>query len=178
MRNFHPTQIAVNLLLIVVLAIQPVSICMAQGGFGAGCTDAANSTCSGCGCCDTSGVEDRFCCCRGSAKEEITEESCCSGHETPSGNDTLNAADEVSAQLVVSDTLVPNPICLCGHDLPPLSDSSPRYPNSENRDTLSTPSQSDGVVSGLHRLLVKSPYSTSVLPMHHYSQVVLCIWRL
>ena len=70
-------------------------------------------------------------------------------------------------------------ICLCEQDSQPLSDSSPRRPTSEQRDTLSlAPGDIYSSVWGRDRLLAASQYATSVPPKLHFSQVMLCIWRL
>lgn len=178
MRNFQPTQIAVNLLLIVVLAIQPVASCMASGSVGRDCGSGEISGDSGCGCCQAGGSGDlRSCCCRASAAEENTQDSCCSSHEDSLLNGLSKAAEETSALQVVSETFTPQP-CLCGNRFPPLSDSSPRYPTCDHRDSLSVSIHIDWGDYESHRLRKKSWSSTFPPSTNRLSQMVLCIWRL
>ena len=182
MRNFHLTRIAVTLLLIVALAIQPVAVCLANVECGGGCSEAATFTCQGCGCCEVERADDRCCCCSGSgqeAPEETTEPSCCSGkHKEPQANDSRGNADEASATSIAPVEPGLRSICLCEQGSTPLSDSSPRQPTSENRDSLSPASDLDDTAWGRDRLLAASHYAAGVPPTHRFSQVVLCIWRL
>ncbi len=178
MRNFQPTQIAVNLLLIVVLAIQPIAICMAGGSSGSGCTSGVISDSSGCGCCAAGGSEEGGCCCCNSVSEEIAQDSCCGAREESSATSHLDSGEETSTAFVVSEVLTQRSICLCGHDSPPLSNSSTRYPASDHRDSLSNPIHLSWVVCESHRLRTGFQSSTNALPTNRFSQVVLCIWRL
>jgi len=156
MRNFHLTHIAVNLLLIVTLAIQPLAVCMANVVCSAGCSDASLS-CQGCGCCEVERAGDRCCCCSGPAEpnqEETLEASCCSSTGVRS-------------------------ICFCACDSQPLSDSAPRRIANENRETLSLGSRSlDEGLRDRRHLLVASEYAVDMPVPLRFSQVILCIWRL
>lgn len=175
MRNFQPTQIAVNLLLIVVLAIQPVASCMASGSGGGDCGSGESS---GCGCYQADGSEDgRSCCCRASAAEENAQDSCCSSHKNSSVNGLSKAAEETSARQVVSETFTPHP-CLCGNRFPPLSDSSPGYPTCDHRDSLTVSIHIDWGDDESYRLRTKFWSSTYPPSTNRFSQMVLCIWRL
>ncbi len=182
MRNFHLTHIAVTLLLIVSLAVQPLAVCLAGVACASGCSEPPAFSCPGCGCCDVEGAGDRCCCCSGSAQTapaETAEPSCCSRkHREPQASDSSRNADEASATSItpVEPGLRSN--CLCEQAPPPLSDSSPRQTTSESRDTLALASDLDDAVLGRERLLAASHYVTSVPPTHRFSQVVLCIWRL
>ena len=49
MRNFHLTRIAVNLLLIVALTIQPVAVCLGSVVGVSGCSETGAFTCGGTG---------------------------------------------------------------------------------------------------------------------------------
>ena len=175
MQNFQPTQIAVNLLLIVVLAMQPVASCMAGGSVGQDCGSGEST---GCGCCQTGGSEDlRSCCCCATTADENVQDSCCSSHEDSSANDLSQAAEEASAMQVVSETFVPQP-CVCGNRIPPLSDSSPRHPTCDHRDSLSVSIHIDWGDDESHRLRTEFWLSTHPPSTNRLSQMVLCIWRL
>ena len=183
MRNFHLTRIAVTLLLIVALAIQPVAVCLANVECAEGCSDPVTLTCQGCGCCEVERADDRCCCCGGTTDEvevETTEPSCCSSkHQDSGASDSFNDADETSATAIAPIESGFRSICLCEQDSQPLSDSSPRRPSSEHRDTFSlATSDIEDSVWGCDHLLAASQYATSVPPTHRFSQVMLCIWRL
>jgi hypothetical protein len=178
MRNFQPIQIAVNLLLIVVLAIQPVANCMASGSVGRDCGNGESSGSSSCGCCQAGGLEEgRSCCCCAPAAEGNAQDACCSSHEESSANGLSKAAEEASVMQVVSETFIPQP-CLCGNRFPPLSDSSPRYPTCDHRDSLSVSIHIDWSDDESHRLRTKFWSSTHPPSTNRLSQMVLCIWRL
>merc|ERR1712137_699475 len=65
MRNLHPIHVAVNLCLIIALAIQPVAACFGGAGEASNCVEAEPDlfTCGGCGSCDVESDTKR---CRGS----------------------------------------------------------------------------------------------------------------
>jgi hypothetical protein len=182
MRNFHLTHITVNLLLIVALAIQPVAVCMANVECAAGYTD-TTFTCQGCGCCEVERADDRCCCCSGSAEphpEETLEPSCCrSKHKAPeSPTEDVDEKSEAAIDSVDGAAGVRS-ICLCGRDSKPFNDSAPRRIANENRETLSLGSHNlDEDVCNRRHLLVASKYAADVPVPMHFSQVILCIWRL
>lgn len=182
MRNFLLTRIAVTLLLIVSLTIQPVVACLASVTCAAGRSEAAALSCHGCGCCEVVGADDRRCCCSGSAQvlsKGAAEPGCCR-HEYKEAqeSDSSREVDEASATSIAPLESGLRAICLCEQSSPPLGDSSHRQPTSENRDALSLACNLDDAVLGRDHLRAASRYVTSVLPTHRFSQVMLCIWRL
>jgi hypothetical protein len=70
-------------------------------------------------------------------------------------------------------------VCLCKQDSQPLSDASPTRPVNESRTSLAigylgpVGSQVDGLMS-----LSTAGNGTDVSALAHFSQIVLCIWRL
>lgn len=177
MRNFHLTRIAVILLLIVAVAIQPVAVCLANVG-GAGCSLSGTLMGPGCGCCVVESAVDRSCCCCGAAKAEERrkiEPSCCSGKHDAVDESEVSTGQESAASISPVDTGV-RLICLCEQQPQPLSDSSPRRPTSENRDLVSLESNDLGE-SGWHLIARWQAESAPVAPSH-FAQVMLCIWRL
>jgi hypothetical protein len=182
MRNFHLTHIAVNLLLIVALAIQPVAVCMANVECATGCSD-TTFTCHACGCCEVEQVDDRCSCCSGPAEpnpEEPLEASCCSSQHNAAETTTKDVDEESEVAIdSVECAAGVRSICLCGLDSQPLSDSAPRRIANENRETLSLGSHNlDEDVCNRRHLLVASKYAADVPVPMHFSQVILCIWRL
>jgi hypothetical protein len=186
MRNFHLTHIAVNLLLIVALAIQPVAVCLANVDCAVGCSNGTAFACQGCGCCEVERANDRCCCCSGPTRienEENPEEGCCSSkHRADAKSESSTEdTDEKSAIGIASveDAAGVRSICLCEQDSQPLSDSTPRRPVSENRDTLSLESHDlDEGVWNCGQLLATTQYGEDVPVSVRFSQVILCIWRL
>ncbi len=185
MRDFRLIHIAVNLLLIAAVAIQPVAICLANVDGVAGCSkSSALSACPGCGCCETDHTDDRCCCALANAKpEEAPQPSCCDSEQDAPRQSTKPASedqsiDEPRANAVVPFTFRPS-TCLCEQSPQPLSDSSPRRPASEQRDIAAIAATVDD------RSPWHAPHGTAktrygILPVlpPHFSQVVLCIWRL
>lgn len=183
MRNFPLTHIAVSLLLIVVLAIQPIAICFASAACVADGSNPSTSTCQGCACCEVARSDDLCCCCRAPAQtgqKDEAESSCCSSNGKASAKSD-SAAEELaneSAGAIENATGVGS-ICLCEQDRQPLSDSSPRRPASENRVSLSIGSADLGERAWSHeQLLAATQYAAGVPIPTRFSQVVFCIWRL
>jgi hypothetical protein len=181
MRNFHLTRIAVNLLLIVALAIQPVAVCLADVGGGSGCSETGTVTCQGCGCCEVERADDRCCCCSGAAEPEAKEEvepSCCSGTHHAADESEVSTGQESAPSIAPIDTGVRS-TCLCQQESQPLSDSSPRRPTNENRDLVSLDS-SDRDESGWNseHLIAKRLAEAEPAAPSRFAQVMLCIWRL
>jgi hypothetical protein len=87
--------------------------------------------------------------------------------------------DEGSATLIGPVEAGIRSICLCQQIPQPLSDSSPRRPNSENRDSLALgASDLDESAWNCGQLLATTQYTADLPVLSRYSQVVLCIWRL
>jgi hypothetical protein len=186
MRNFPITRAAVNLLLIVALAIQPVAVCMANVDCVAVCSNTTTFICQGCRCCEVEQSDDRCCCCSGPAqaeKDHKAEASCCSSeHDSSAKRDPSTAdLDEAPAAAIApgENTAGIRSICWCEQDSQPLSDSSPRRPTSENRDSLSLESSDlDEGAWNRKQLLAATQYGAEVLVPTRFSQVILCVWRL
>ena len=138
MRNFHVTRIAVTALLIVALAIQPVAVCLASVECYRGCSDSAALPSQDCRCFEVAHSDDRCCCSAPSenVEAEATESSCCSSkhmESEPAGSPS--DADDATSTAPVTSGL--RSTCLCEQASQPISDSSPRRPSSQHRDTLS-----------------------------------------
>ena len=181
MRNFHLTHIAVNLSLIVALAIQPVAVCLANVGGGSGCSETGTVMCQGCGCCEVDRADDRCCCCGGpaeSAEKEEVEASCCSEKQNDHDKKKSSSEQRSVSSMETVDAGVRS-ICLCEQQSQPLSDSSPRRTTSENRDLVSLESTDlDGCGWNFENLVAKGQTESVPAARSHFAQVVLCIWRL
>lgn len=181
MRNFHLTHIAVNLSLIVALAIQPVAVCLANVDGGSDCSETGTVMCQGCGCCEVDRADDRCCCCSSAVEPEAKEEvepSCCSGKHDAADESEVSTEQESPPSIVPIDAGVRS-ICLCEQQSQPLSDSSPRRTTSENRDVVSLESPDlDGCGWSSENLIAKGRAESASAARSHFSQVVLCIWRL
>lgn len=183
MRNLHITPIVVNLLLIVSLAIQPVAVCHASVACAPGSVNADSLTCLGCGNCDVSSAEDLCCCCSdpgGSGLEPSWKSDCCSSrHQTAATSDD-DTDDDIAAAIDSAERLAGlRAVCMCDQSSQPLGDSAPRRTTSENRDVFSIGSRGpDNDVVNSGRDLAASSYTADVPVTTHFSQVVLCIWRL
>lgn len=198
---FRLSHIAVILSLIVATMIQPMALCMAE----ASCPAKSTSPlmCHGCGCCevDSAATQCGCCCARNATAAEAAASepvpadqetsSCCHDDATAvtsSSNATLHPAksadqvwlpEQVIAGSEKTDTRSLS-ACLCGVTLPPLSDSSPRPPINELRNFE--------VLSYLVRAVDAEADRNAVRPVDewdaatslslHFSQRVLCIWRL
>jgi hypothetical protein len=185
MRNSHVTHIAVNLSLIVALALQPVAVCMANVDCAADCPTASAFKCQGCGCCQVERADDRCCCGAGQGKNDSQTDTGCRGHASDAApadeTDTAAAANSLSVTTLVAiaEDRSLRSICLCEQGALPLSDSSPRRPTSENRNTVLTvwTDIADwGCRAGTQAAAMRFADGLP-LPSHHF-QVMLCIWRL
>lgn len=186
MRNIRPTHLAVNLMLIVALAIQPVAVCLA----GVDCSAVGSLTstfrCQGCGCCQVEHAADRCCCCCRPIQSEVdvtVETGCCSiRHQADAkvarSSESLHDQPAELIAGVTADSGLRS-VCLCGRDSQPLGDSAPPRPTSENRDRLalgaSVPEKS---IWNLGRLLAISQYAADSSVPQCCSSVILCVWRL
>jgi hypothetical protein len=178
MRIFRPTHIAVNLLLIVALAIQPVAVCLAGVVGGPACSEPGRFTCQGCGCCEVERPDGRCCCCSGPADAEEVEASCCSSNHDSAENSEASPEQQTASSIAPGDAGVRS-ICLCEQRSPPLSDSSPRRPTTEDRDVVSLESiDLHGYAWNSGRLVAKRQATAPLVPPSHFAQVMLCIWRL
>ena len=189
MGNFPLTRIALNLSLIVALALQPMATYGTMAGCWAKCSASDALMCPGCGCCEVQDRNDRCCCCRdtdNAAEKEAAKPSCCS-HDESSDSDVSDApsADSQKHQHVceLSDSkaseLGVRSVCACEQNPQPLSESSPTSPVKESRT-----SQGVGYVgmkgseNGGWLSLSTVRDRTDVSALAHFSQIVFCIWRL
>ncbi len=70
-------------------------------------------------------------------------------------------------------------VCLCEQDSQPLSDSSPRRPVNESRTSLAIGNVGPVGADGDGRLSLSTARDGTDIPtLAHFSQIVLCIWRL
>ena len=185
MRNFHLTRIAVNLSLIVALAIQPLATCAVTAECSVRCSASDTVICPGCGCCEVEDANDQCCCCTGTA-EGAAEQSCCS-HDEMADADVFGppSADsetpEPPCELSDSDDSQSSvqSLCLCEQNSQPLSDSSPRRPVSEIRTSFAIAHIGPVGADRDHRLSIATARGgTNAIEIAHFSQIVLCIWRL
>lgn len=182
MRNFHLTRIAVTPFLIVALVIQPASTCIASVECLERCSALQPHSGLGCSCCK-SGEQAFGRCCRSdvstSVKVESAETSCCSReHKDSTPANRSGDVDEPSATSIALVEGVRS-ICLCEQTSQPMGDSAPRRATIESRVThcIATSDMDVGVWQR-GRLHAAWRDATSMTPTHHFSQVVLCIWRL
>ena len=185
MRNLHPIDIAVNLCLIVAMAIQPVATCFVGAGEASNCSEVGQDlfTCGGCGSCDVETDTKRCCCC---ASAEAVKPKAASETQCCSSSDEMRSESQVADQTDHSIGKSIKPVerdncqvCLCGRSSESLPDPSPRRCSSENRDTLSVhPPNELGAIRDLLRTPARSKQREFEVRSHHQTQAVLCIWRL
>ena len=195
MGNFPLTHIAVNLSLIVAMAIQPVAACMVSVDRSASCSERDNFMCPGCGCCEVEQADDRCGCCAqapdelgtaNDAEQEASEPSCCSHDESANTESSNVSSDEFDTTAAASKRSEPaesesgvRSVCCCMQSSQPLSDSSPRRPVSENRTSLVV-----GYVGAVgadadeQQLRPPACNATDIRALPHFSQILFCIWRL
>ncbi len=189
MRNFHLARIAVNLSLIVALAIQPVAACAVAADCSLKCSASDILLCPGCGCCEVEQANDRCCCCSGTAKvveEEAAKPSCCSRDESADAEvfdasssdlDTLSTACKLSEP--DESELGLQSVCLCDQSSQPLNDPSPPRPANESRTGLAI-GYAGPVAADFDDQLSRTAAldATGAPALAHFTQIVLCIWRL
>ena len=192
MGNFPLTRIALNLSLIVALAIQPVAACAVTADCSVRCSESDTVMCPGCGCCEVEKVNDRCCCCSGTAEpaeKKAAKPSCCSHDESSDLSDldvfsppradleTPEPACELSDSDESETTL--QSLCLCEQNSQPLSDSSPTRPVNESRASLAIRFSGPVGADSDSRLSLSIARDGKDVPaLAHFSQILLCIWRL
>merc|ERR1712137_118508 len=143
MRNLHPIHVAVNLCLIIALAIQPVAACFGGAGEASNCVEAEPDlfTCGGCGSCDVESDTKRCCCCaaaEGMKPRAASEPKCCRGSdELRFKTRVADRTDKPIAKSIEPIDGEFGQVCLCGRSSESLPDPSPRRGTSEHRNTLS-----------------------------------------
>lgn len=197
-RNFHTilmarlTRIAVNLTLIVTIAIQPSMVFALRKACAARC--ASQFTCQGCGGCqvDTSG--DRCGCCGGNTDVNSDDESAsCCGHSSVRDDSPF-----VETEIANGPVDEQAPSCYTAEDLGTSSKSTavetgchclhapetpcapvPRSPAGEVRDLVSLGLPfSVNAVPREQRLCVRAFGDVLSLAILHFAQIELCVWRL
>jgi len=161
--HFRLIRIVANLLLIVTMMIQPLVACasVSRCAVKSSCSfrSDTNITCSGCDSCQVNGLDDLCCCCNDSQSGA----SCCSL--------STSSTDDSNVEL--------HSACGCSQSLPPLGESSPKKPTNENRDQILPASEFANVAGADDRyprdLIAVGQSATTLL---HFSQRMLCIWRL
>lgn len=184
MTRIHFIPAAIKLLLIVALAIQPVTV---YANMAECCGD--GSTCQGCSCCEVDNASDRRGCCDGPPAPRENR-SCCVA-ETSTGSPTesrvrTSAPDHQRSSLTAvagnRAPATPSGIlrsCSCDQQSQPLSDTSSQRTSSESRHTIAVGYLAFDA-SLLNEVSASSAeHRSAVLPTpQHVTQVLLCIWRL
>ena len=183
MKSSRSIRAAVNLSLMIMLMIQPVVAC----AMGSECSveSAADVACSACGNCEAIGAQSRCaCCCGGEQPAELrsrADASCCSGEPTTRNELQARRRAEKSTQAKNAvGTSVFRSICLCRLASQPLG--APAQSPAETEARHLSP-------LGLHFSVSNEtddePDSRPAEPARgsgpargHFSQVVLCVWRL
>lgn len=205
MPNFLLSRIAVNLLLIVVMAIQPVAVCWAQGSCGDGVTRSHGV--QGCACCGDKDTSD--CCCQAkpagdpaesnaesnaegaraqdSRKQGSRTPGCCVINQGGQGNarpvedkrDTDLVENVLATTVAVNGDARLRAICLCGIESHPLSDTMPRRGTNNVQDSSALIAfDLDESLSDRRRPLSTRFEEVRAVVPAHFSQLHLCVWRL
>jgi len=198
------TRIAVNLLLIVAITIQPTMVRALQKACSGDCS--SQFTCQGCGSCEVESPAGRCGCCSGhsdvGSNEESNEEiaSCC-GHGSatehgiaskfeddpfadmemangPAADDSLlRCADDQLATFANSPLVVSGCRCLHAPEVPYAP--APRSPANEVRDLVSLGFASSLIADSKQQLpsvaAIDDGPPSAIL---HFAQIELCVWRL
>jgi hypothetical protein len=185
MQNLHPIHIAVNLCLIVAMAIQPLATCFGGASESSNCAEVEQNlfTCHGCGSCDVESDTKRCCCCasaEGVKPKAAAEPGCFRGSDgVRSKTQVADWADKTIAKSIEPVDGEIWQVCLCSRSSESLPDPSPRRGTSENRDTLSIdPPDALRAMRDLLRTPARSKQSEFEVRSLHQTQAVLCIWRL
>ena len=195
---FRLSHIAVILLLIVVTMIQPMTLGLA----GIACAEKCDTTltCQGCGCCEVSTAGTPCGCCANKASSATASSataandasaaapSCCHDSSPAAKSDAANFRiesdnnDPIAEESAIAKTAKSSRVsaCLCGVTTQPLGESTPRPPVNElrNLDVLSylvRVVDAEAMRAALHP---DGEMLGMLVPADHYSQRVLCIWRL
>ena len=190
------THIAVNLLLIVAVTMQP-GLAYALGQH---CSAGVSTgfTCLGCGNCKVQ-LETASCpCCSG---EATTDEGECCGHgqkkrhrvETfgddpftgmelqkgPVPEDTELPRYEHSSQVKADDVVALSTACHCVTAPEPFDAPVPRSPTTELREVLAVHVACVGDVSVSEEPPLSSFFECARRPVEpHFAQIAFCVWRL
>ena len=194
------TRIAVNLLLIVAITIQPTTVRALQKACSGDCS--SQFTCQGCGSCEVESPAGRCGCCSGHSDVGSNEEiaSCCGhGSATEHGiaskfeddpfadmemangpaadHSLLRCADDQLATFANSPLVVSGCRCLHAPEVPLAP--APRSPANEVRDLVSLGFASSLIADSKQQLpsvaAIDDGPPSAIL---HFAQIELCVWRL
>ena len=193
-------RIAVNLLLIVAITIQPTMVRALQKACSGDCS--SQFTCQGCGSCEVESPAGRCGCCSGHSDVGSNEEiaSCCGhGSATEHGiaskfeddpfadmemangpaadHSLLRCADDQLATFANSPLVVSGCRCLHAPEVPLAP--APRSPANEVRDLVSLGFASSLIADSKQQLpsvaAIDDGPPSAIL---HFAQIELCVWRL
>ncbi len=190
------THIAVNLLLIVALTMQPgLAYALGQD-----CSDGVTTgfTCQGCGCCKVQSETAKCPCCSG---EATTDDGKCCGHaqknqhrvatfandpfagmelqKGPVPQDAEPPCNEHSPQVQADDVAALAAACHCVTAPEPFDAPVPRSPTTELREVLNVNIACVGDVSVAEKPPLSGFFEFSRRPIEpHFSQIAFCVWRL
>lgn len=190
------THIAVNLLLIVALSMQPGLAYALGQDCSAGVS--AGFTCQGCGCCTVQSETAKCPCC---SVEATTDDGECCGHgqrkrprvatfaddpfagmklqKGPVPEDSEPPCNEDSPQVQADDVVALAAACHCVTAPEPFGAPAPRSPTTELREVLNVNIACVGDVSVSEKPPLSGFFEFSRRPIEpHLSQIAFCVWRL
>lgn len=189
------THIAVNLLLIVAVTMQP-GLAYALGQH---CSAGVSTgfTCQGCGCCKVQSETAKCPCCNSEASDK--EDGCCghvrqhedrvatfandpfAGMELEEGSvpdESEQPRDDNQPHIQAADTLSLAAACDCVTAPEPFDAPAPRSATIELRDVI-TVSVAHCDATTAERPPLASLFDVAHRPITlHFSQIVFCVWRL
>ena len=159
----------VNLSLIVVMTIHPmVALALTQRCGTQACCVANSQThlaSPQCKCCQAKQPAVSASCCIAKAPPN-PDPPCCRERQMGSSDADLHGGEVRS-------------LCRCAEIAPPLSDSSPKRPTSENRAAVAIgPAPLPADEDRLHTNRSRFAMCASTLRLTHFSQLLFCSWRL
>ena len=197
----RPTHIAVNLLLIVAVTMQPSLAYGLQQDCSAGVS--TGYTCQGCGCCKVQSETAKCPCCSG---EATTEEDGCCGHGHKSQHRRATFADDPfdgmelkegpipvdsvpvdaeqplndhAKQKQVAEFAVLAAACHCVTAPEPFNAPVPHSPVTELRDVLTVNIACVVDVATSVQPPLSGCFESARRPIEpHFSQIAFCVWRL
>lgn len=168
----------VNLLLVVILTIQPSIACVLQRSCSSDGTP--GNECPGCGCCEVESKSDRCSCCRHPEhRKDAThsEESDCCGYRSSQGTADVDCDDD-SEQTAALNSPSVRPECLCFRNPAPLGEPVPPSPLNKIRDQIIRPINFVAADSK-ERFPSNLGYDVvSVAATLDSTQITLCVWQL
>jgi hypothetical protein len=194
------TRIAVKLLLIVSVAMQPTFAIALSEGCSAGCM--APFLCQGCGHCGVEKLPDSCSCCSGQPVEDVPEqEHACCGHDradeqpvSPKSVDNSVADSGVAVDLVPSESpcctskeaiessakkTVVVSTCNCVQAPETPYDPAPRPTSPEIRELVSCELAIATVErTGNQSSVFSNCDDVHAVAMPHFTQIAFCVWRL